>query len=97
MDQVVAVGVLDLGDRVPGQQIKPLLGRDLLGTAQGRHERESDDEEHRDERDVQQRVACELLEIHGSGRTRSLRRSGAEPRGNAKRCRQVIAGLLCHD
>lgn len=61
---LVAVGVHDLGDRRAGEQLEPLLRRDLLGRAQIRDQQETAEQEHADQRDVDQRIPGELLHIH---------------------------------
>ncbi len=61
---LIAIGVHDLGDRGAGEELEPLLRRDLLGRAQIRDQQETAEQEHADQRDVDQRIPGELLHIH---------------------------------
>ncbi len=64
VDALIAIGVHDLGDRGAGEELQPLLRRDLLGRTQIRDQQETAEQEHADQRDVDQRIPGELLHIH---------------------------------
>jgi len=62
---LIAVGGDDLGHGLAGEQLEPLLRRDLLRRTEVRDQQESAEEQHADQSDVDQRIAGELLHIHG--------------------------------
>ena len=72
VDALIAVGVDDLGDGVALEELEALLGGDLLRPAEARDEREAHDEEDADQQHVDERIAGDLLEVHGAGDARSL-------------------------